>query len=143
MSSEEFNKILAGIPNKELVEKIHNHLTDMCKNREVFTMTIPPDPYRDFDILLGELIRRFNKQSLPVEAQVMQKPAGKKEFSMKEILISALAEMEKKLYMVLLKNGKKFEYYDSDFENTDFDEYTLDEHYDPDRGINIIEMRKP
>lgn len=70
MSSEEFNKILAGIPNKELVEKIHNHLTDMCKNREVFTMTIPPDPYRDFDILLGELIRRFNKQSLPVEAQV-------------------------------------------------------------------------
>src|SRR5574343_718704 len=74
-------------------------------------------------------------QSNQVEAQVMQKPAGKKEFSMKEILISALAEMEKKLYMVLLKNGKKFEYYDSDFENTDFDEYTLDEHYDPDRGI--------
>lgn len=76
MSSEEFNKILAGIPNKELVEKIHNHLTDMCKNREVFTMTIPPDPYRDFDILLGELIRRFNKQSLPVEAQVNQATCG-------------------------------------------------------------------
>jgi hypothetical protein len=89
-----------------------------------------------------ELFKYINKLNLPVEAKVMQKTADTKEINMEEILMKSLADMEKKNYMILLKNGKKFEYYDSDYEKTNFDEYTLDEYYNPDRGINIIEMRK-
>ncbi len=72
METREFNAILKDISDEVLISGVQHGLTKMCVNREVFTMTIPPDPERDFDILLGELIRRY-KLSLPVELPV--KPA--------------------------------------------------------------------
>ena len=72
MKTEEFNAILKDTSDETLINRVQHGLTKMCVNREVFTMSIPPDPERDFDILLGELIRRY-KLRLPVEAGV--KPA--------------------------------------------------------------------
>jgi predicted hydrolase (HD superfamily) len=101
--------------------------------------------YADRDMVVAEFWMNIDnliskiKESVPAETLVRQKTPG---INMEEILIKSMNEMEEKLYMILLKNNLKFEYTDKEFEQTNFDEYVLEETYDPERNTNIIEMVK-
>lgn len=61
MSSEEqFRARQAEMPDKELSEKCRKLVSDVCKDPRKWTMTVPPQ-VDDSDMILCELIRRFNK----------------------------------------------------------------------------------
>lgn len=59
MKTEEFNEKIKAIPNKELAAMAHWHLETLCNTGgHSFTMTVPPR-IDDTDIVLSELITRF------------------------------------------------------------------------------------
>lgn len=59
MTHEEFQKQLEAIPNLELAEKAHSALSKLCSTGgRSFTMTVPPQ-IDDTDMVLSEVIRRF------------------------------------------------------------------------------------
>ncbi len=97
-----------------------------------------------------EKTKDIQNVSSPVELQVSQKTPDAieipelsiKEVDIIEIMTNALSEMERKIYMILLKNNLKFEYTEDEFKQINFDEYMLEENYDPERNINIIDMVK-
>lgn len=55
-SSEEKRCTLS---DKELVEAIHQLVSKQCKTGDAWLMTIPVDFNRDSDMLISELIKRF------------------------------------------------------------------------------------
>lgn len=61
MNSEQFNAMLSNIPNDELIEKAKNIVSKLCETGgRSFTMTVPVR-LDDTDIILSELIRRFEQ----------------------------------------------------------------------------------
>jgi hypothetical protein len=65
MTHEEFKKQLEAIPNLELAEKAQSALSKLCSTGGAsFTMTVPPR-VDDTDMILSELIKRFELLSLP------------------------------------------------------------------------------
>lgn len=65
MTYEEFQKQLEAIPNLELAEKAQSALSKLCSTGgSSFTMTVPPR-LDDTDMILSELIKRFELLSLP------------------------------------------------------------------------------
>ena len=66
-TEEELNKQLATIPNQELHEQCRDLLSNICmEGMKAFTMSIPP-MVDDSDMLLGELINRFEAQITRLE----------------------------------------------------------------------------
>jgi hypothetical protein len=63
MSTEEFNKALSEIPDKELRIRCKDQLSNLCRSGgKSFTMTVPPE-ITDTDMLLLELLLRFDRYS--------------------------------------------------------------------------------
>ena len=97
-----------------------------------------------FEVAIGDpMIIEYLRDKIKADLDCVEIPKlSIKELDMVEIMTNALSEMERKLYMILLKNNLKFEYTDDEFEKINFDEYMLEENYDPEKNINIIEMVK-
>ena len=65
MTHEEFRQQLKEVPNLELAEKAQSALSKLCSTGgKSFTMTVPPR-LDDTDMVLSELISRFELMSLP------------------------------------------------------------------------------
>ncbi len=59
MAHEEFQEKVKAIPDQELVEMAQKELSKLCSTGgQSFTMTVPPR-IDDTDIILSEVIKRF------------------------------------------------------------------------------------
>lgn len=47
------------LSNSELVEKVSDKMSEICKDPNKFVMHIPPRMNEDFDMLVSELCNRF------------------------------------------------------------------------------------
>jgi hypothetical protein len=57
---EQLQEKLAVIPDAELIEKVEQWVTKLCDtDGRAWSLRVPPDPLRDPDLLISELIRRF------------------------------------------------------------------------------------
>lgn len=62
MTHEEFQKQIHSMPDRKLIESASLALEQLCKTgAKSFTMTVPPR-LNDTDILLSEIIRRFEER---------------------------------------------------------------------------------
>lgn len=62
MTEEILKRQLAAIPDAELLENCENFLLEICKTGQRPYFSIPPY-YRDFDMQISELYRRFKMYS--------------------------------------------------------------------------------
>lgn len=59
MTTEQFEKKQAEMPNEELYNLVQEQLSKLCKTGgKSLTMNVPPQ-VDDFDMLVSELLRRF------------------------------------------------------------------------------------
>ncbi len=59
MTHEQFNQQLKAIPDLELAEKAHSELSKLCSTGgRSFVMSVPPQ-INDSDMILSEVISRF------------------------------------------------------------------------------------
>ena len=66
MTHKEFKAKIEAIPNLELAEKAQSALSKLCSTGgQIFTMTVPPR-LDDTDIILLEVIKRFELLHLEV-----------------------------------------------------------------------------
>jgi len=57
-----FRQQQEDMSDNELLQEVHQQLTELCKSGgQSFTMTVPPS-VKDFDMLISELIRRFKEK---------------------------------------------------------------------------------
>lgn len=64
------------------------------------------------------------------------------ELTKEEILMKSMVDMERIIFLMLLKLGGRIEIDDKDYECANFDEYTLDHYYDGCHQVNVFEMKK-
>ena len=55
---------LCTLTNKELLEKISNHMTELYEVGSIPTRHIPARPNEDFDLLIGELMVRYHRVAI-------------------------------------------------------------------------------
>ena len=53
---------LCTLTDEELIKKIDQQTDDMFRSQKVPSRNIPARPNEDYDLLVGELIMRFNKR---------------------------------------------------------------------------------
>ena len=51
------------LTDKELIELVDNHVDNMYKTGRIPRRHLPAKPNSDFDLVLGELLQRFNNLS--------------------------------------------------------------------------------
>jgi len=66
-----FDRKLHGMSDEDLIAKVDEWNSKLCESRgEAWMLSIPPDPKRDPDLLISELIRRFKGQRDAVDRLV-------------------------------------------------------------------------